>query len=183
MRNRVRHLPADERRAITVGAVVSLSAEQYPSEITKTAAAILQAVMERVAERLLARFDDRAHSATSPMAALDAMFTAHIQFIADHPGTPRLLFGELQHAEPTEPKRMVQTLIRRYGERLHRVLEQGKESGELAATLDNEAAATLFIGMIQGLLMQSLLAGDVDRFRRDALGVFAIFRRGIEAAR
>jgi len=201
VRNHAKHLPADERRAVTIEAVVSLSAEQNPSEITTTTIAkrmgvtqgslfkhfptkeaILQAVMEWVAEHLLTRIDDAAHSASSPVAALEAMFTAHIQFVVDHPGVPRMLFGELQRAEPTAPKRMVQTLIRRYGERLHRVIEQGKQSGELSATLDNEAAATLFIGTIQGLVMQSLLAGDVDRIRRDAPGVFAIFRRGIEVA-
>jgi AcrR family transcriptional regulator len=201
VRNHAKHLPADERRAVTIEAVVSLSAEQNPSEITTTTIAkrmgvtqgslfkhfptkeaILQAVMEWVAEHLLTRIDDAARSAPSPVAALEAMFTAHIQFVVDHPGVPRMLFGELQRAEPTAPKRMVQTLIRRYGERLHRVIEQGKQSGELSARLDNEAAATLFIGTIQGLVMQSLLAGDVDRIRRDAPGVFAIFRRGIEVA-
>jgi len=49
----------------------------------------------------------------------------------------------------------------------------------LHADLDPDAAATLFIGTIQGLVMQSLLAGDVARMRADAPGVFAIYRRGI----
>ena len=74
---------------------------------------------------------------------------------------------------------MVQTLLQRYGERLHRLIEHGKASGELSVKLDNEAAAMLFIGSIQGLVMQSLLAGDVDRIRRDAPRVFEIYRRGI----
>ena len=87
--------------------------------------------------------------------------------------------AELQRAESTPAKCIVQTLIQRYGERLHRLIEQGKACGELSATLDNEAAAMLFIGTIQGLVMQSLLAGDVDRIRRDAPRVFAIYRRGI----
>ena len=90
-----------------------------------------------------------------------------------------MMFGELQRAELTPAKRMVQTLIQRYGERLHQLIEKGKASGELSAALDNEAAATLFIGTIQGLVMQSLLAGDVDRIRRDAPRVFEIYRRGI----
>ncbi len=44
-----------------------------------------------------------------------------------------------------------------------------------------DAAAVLFIGTIQGLVMQSLLAGKVSRIRRDAPAVFAIYRRGIES--
>ena len=104
---------------------------------------------------------------------------SHVEFVAEHPGVPRMMFGELQRAESTPARRMVQTLIQQYGERLHRLIEKGKSCGELSPTLDNDAAVTLFIGTIQGLVMQSLLAGDVDRIRHDAPRVFAIYRRGI----
>ena len=193
-----KHLPADERRAATVEAVVNLAAEQNPSDITTTAIAqrmgltqgalfrhfptkdaILQAVMSWASERLLARVDKAVEGATSPALALEAMFMAHIEFVSEHPGVPRMLFGELQRPGETLPKRMVQTLIQHYGERLHRLLEAGKARGELYSELDVDAAAVLFIGTIQGLVMQSLLAGDVARIRRDAAGVFAIYRRGI----
>lgn len=196
-----RHLPADERRAVTVEAVVQLAAEQNPSEITTTAIAkhmgvtqgalfkhfptkdaILQAVMEWVAERLIARMDKAAQAAASPLAAIEAMFMAHVEFVAEHPGVPRMMFGELQRAGETAPKRMAQALIRRYGERLHRLIDEGIARGELNPALDVEAAATLFVGTIQGLVMQSLLAGDVANIRRDAPRVFAIYRRGIGSA-
>lgn len=68
-------------------------------------------------------------------------------------------------------------------ERLGRPVADGKERGELAATLDDKAAVTLFIGTIQGLVMQSLLAGDVERIRASAPGVFALYRRAVEAPR
>ena len=193
-----RYLPADQRRAATVAAVVQLAAEHNPSDITTTAIArhmgvtqgslfkhfptkeaILEAVMGWVAERLLADVDKAAQAAASPKAALEAMFMAHVAFVSDHPGVPRMLFGELQRAGMSAPKRMAQTLIRRYGERLGMVIEQGKATGELSAELDNAAAVTMLIGMIQGLVMQSLLAGDVARITRDAPRLFAIYIRGI----
>jgi hypothetical protein len=92
-----------------------------------------------------------------------------------------MLFGELQRAGETLPKRMVQTMTHHYAERLHRLLKAGVAQGELDATLDVDTAAVLFIGSIQGLVMQSLLAGDVSHIRRDAPGVFSIYRRGIQA--
>lgn len=193
-----KHLPADERRAATVEAVINLAAEQNPSDITTTAIAqrmgltqgalfrhfptkdaILEAVMTWVAERVLSRVDRAAQNVTSPLAALEAVFMAHIDFVSEHPGVPRMLFGELQRPGETLPKRMVQTLIQRYGERLRHLLERGKAIGELDANLDIEAASVSFIGSIQGLVMQSLIAGDAARIRRDASGVFAIYRRGI----
>lgn len=183
---------------MTVEAMVKLAAEQNPSEISTTAIAkrmgitqgaifkhfqtkdaILQAVMEWVAEHLLSRAEKAAKSASSPVAAIEALFMAHVGFVAEHPGVPRMLFGELQRAEQTAPKRMAQILLQRYGEHLHRLIEEGKAKGELSATLDTGAAVTLFTGTIQGLVMQSLLDNDVKRISRDAPRVFAIYRRGI----
>jgi len=200
MRTHSKHLPAEERRTVTVEAVIELAAEQNPNDITTSAiaarmgltqgalfrhfpskAAIQQAVMEWVAERLLSRLDKAIEGVPSPLAALEAMFMAHVGFVAEHPGVPRILFGELQHPKKTASKTMVQALIRRYGERLHRLLEEGKTQKELTDNLDTEAAAILFIGTIQGLVMQSLLAGDVDRIRHDAPRVFAIYCRGIRS--
>lgn len=202
MQSRKKHLPADERRAVIVEAVIDLAAEQNPNEITTAAIAsrmgltqgalfrhfpnkdaVLQAVMEWVAERLLSRVDAAVADAPSPLAALEAMFMAHVDFVVRHPGVPRMLFGELQRAEETPAKLMVQTLIGRYAQRLHRLLEDGKSRGELDPRLDTQAAATLFIGTIQGLVMQSLLVGDVNRMQRDAPGVFAVFRHGLIGSR
>lgn len=202
MISRPAYLSAEERREVTVETVIDLAAEQNPADITTGAIAkrmgvtqgalfrhfpskdaILQAVMEWVSERLLARIDKATSAAASPLEALEAAFTAHIEFISEHPGVPRMLFGELQRAERTIAKRMAHTLIQRYGERLGRLIAEGKKRGELAATLDDEAAVTLFIGTIQGLVMQSLIAGDVARLRASAPGAFALYRRAVEAAR
>lgn len=198
METQSKYLSADQRRTVTIESVVELAASQNPSEITTAAIAkhmqltqgalfrhfpnkeaIWQAVMEWVAERLLARIDRSAKGIESPLAAMEAMFMSHIEFVTEHPGVPRMLMGELQRAELTPAKRMVQTLIQRYSERLHALIDKGKASGELSSTLDGEAAATLFIGTIQGLVMQSLLAGDVTHMRKNASRVFEIYCRGI----
>ncbi len=196
-----KYLPADERRLVTVEAVVALAAMQNPSDITTTAIAkhmnltqgalfrhfptkdaIWQAVMEWVAERLLARIDRAAEGVASPLAAMQAMFMSHIDFVVEHPGVPRMIFGELQRAEATAAKRMVQTLIGRYAERLRTRIEQGKAIGEIAPEVDTQAAATLFVGTIQGLVMQSMLLGDIQRVKADAPGVYAIYQRGLRGA-
>ena len=199
MSARTPHLPAHERRAATVDAVIDLAAEHDPGEITTTAIArrmgvtqgalfkhfptkesILEAVMEWVAQRLLSRVDEAARAVPTSAAALEAVFLAHAGFVSEHPGVPRMMFGELQRAGATVPKRMVATLMRHYGERLRVLLDTGRARGEFDAKLDVDAAATLFVGMIQGLVMQSMIAGEPQRVRRDAPRVFAIYLRGIE---
>ncbi|ODU11317.1 MAG: TetR family transcriptional regulator [Rubrivivax sp. SCN 71-131] len=202
MNERAPYLPAEERRAATVQAMVGLAAEQNPADITTTAIAermgltqgalfrhfrskdaILEEAMSWISQRLLARVQAAAETAASPAAALEAMFTAHIDFIARHPGVPRMLFGELQRPGKTLPKKMVQALLRQYTTRLRALFEAGQALGEFDPALDVDAAAVLFIGTIQGLVMQSLLAGKVGEIRRDAPAAFAIYRRGIGARR
>lgn len=196
-----KYLPADERRAATVETVVRLAAHQNPSDITTAAIAskmgvthgalfkhfptkdaILQAVMEWVAATLMTRVEKAITPGTPPLDALEAMFMAHVGFVAEHPGVPRMLFGELQRPGVTGPKRVAQALLRRYGELVRQLIASGKASGALDANLDAEAAAGLFIGTIQGLVMQALLHGDVSQIRIDAPRVFAIYRRGIGSA-
>ena len=196
-----KHLPADQRRSVTVETVIDLAGSQNPSEITTSAIAermnltqgavfrhfptkdaLWQAAMEWVANRLLARLDHAAQDVSSSLDAMQAMFMAHVEFVAEHPGVPRMIFGELQRTDMTPAKRMVQVLLKQYRERLERLIEQAKVEGEVAAELDTNAAITLFIGTIQGLVMQSLLSGDADLVRREAGGLFAIYRQGIARA-
>ena len=132
-----------------------------------------------VADRLLVRIDAAAQAASSPLSALEAVFFTHIDFVVEHPGVPRMLIGELQRSEDTVTKRMVRTLLRAYTERLIRLMEEGKQQGQLDPHLDTAAAATLFVGTIQGLVLQSLLTGNVPHIRRQAPDAFTIYRRGI----
>ncbi len=198
MNTRSKPMPANERRSATVEAVVALAADQNPGDITTTAIAqqmgvsqaalfrhfptkedILESVMTWVAERLLSRVDAAAARASSPLAALEAVFTTHIEFIAKHPGVPKILFAEIQRPNNSLAKRAVHTLLNRYSTRLQKLFTDGKAEGELDPDLDINAATILFIGTIQGLVVRSMLSGRVAQIRRDAPGAFAIYRRGI----
>ena len=193
-------LSATDRRDVTVETVMALAGEGNPAEITTAAIAermnltqgavfrhfptkeaIWQAVMEWVAARLLARVDTAIKDNASPLAALEAVFHSHVAFVSAHPGVPRMLFGELQRADDTAAKKIARIMIGHYSERISALIVRGKAEHELAADVDVDAAVMLFVGTIQGLVMQSLLAGDIACLRNDAVAVFSIFRSGIES--
>lgn len=194
-----KYLPADERRAVTVAAVIELAAQQNPSAITTAAIAkhmsvtqgslfrhfankdaILESVMNWVAQRLLARIDNAMQNQTTAIAALQAAFMTHIQFISEHPGVPRLLFTELQRKENTAAKKLVTALLGQYSQRIQQTLEQGKHNQELPTELDSAAAAQLFIGSIQGLVVQSIVLGNSDSLQQAAKDIFVLYQRAIE---
>lgn len=193
------YLPAEERRDETARAVVDLAAEQNPNGISTKAIAekmgvtqgalfrhfpnkeaIFAGVVQWVARRLMKRIDAAIRPIDSPLAKLETMFHAHVGFVTEHPGVPRMMFGELQHAGDRLPKRLVRELIGRYTDKVAGLLRAGQQCGEVDPKLDIEAAASLFIGTIQGLVMQSLIVGDAELVRARAPGAFEIYRRGIE---
>ena len=199
MMQTAKNLPADKRRAATVQAVITLAAEKNPNDISTSAIAAVmgltqgalfrhflskdlmwQSVMEWVTDCLLSRVDKVIHSVQSPLAALEAVFMTHMDFVTSHPGVPRILLMELQRGEVTPAKQMAQTLLKQYEERICRLIETGKASGELSRHISTASAATLFVGTIQGLVLRSILAVTPSKAMLEAAGVFSVYRRGIE---
>jgi TetR/AcrR family transcriptional regulator len=198
MNTRRKHLPADERRAVTIEAVIDLAAVQNPSEITTAAIAhrmhltqgalfrhfpskeaLWEAVMQWVAERLLARLDNAVRGIDAPLMALEAIFMTHVDFVVEHPGVPRIMFGELAARRDVRAQALgTSACPERYGQRLQKLLEAGKARGSLNIALDSEAAAILFIGTIQGWSCSRSWQAMSARIRRDAPRVFAIYRVG-----
>lgn len=198
---KTKKIPAAERRSVTVEAVIDLAASTNPGKITTAAIArhmnltqgalfrhfpnkdaIWEAVMKWLADNLFARIEEAAAATDSPLGAMEAVFMAHVAFVAEHPGAPRMLFGELQAARQTPARRVAQAMMAGYAARLREMIAAGKTRGELRADLDGEAAATLFIGTIQGLVMQSMIAGDMSLMTGQAPRVFALYQRGVEAS-
>lgn len=196
------YLSADERRERTVETVIALCARDDPATITTgdiakhmrvtqgalfrhfpSKAAIWEAVASSVAERVMARITAAAEEVDDPLLALRAMFMAHVRFIAEHPGVPRLLMGQLQHPQPTPAGKIVRRLIDTYRGRLLELLGRARDAGEIREGLSLDAAATQFIGTIQGLVMQSLIAGDVHTILEQAPAAFDILLGGIGGAR
>jgi len=194
------YLKSEDRKSVTVESVVELAAEKNPSEITTAQIAkhmgvtqgalfrhfpnkdaIWESVMSWVAEKLLGRVESVAAREVSAIKALEAMFITHINFVAEHPGVPRMLFGELQNQAETPAKKIVRNLLSRYGVVIETQLKRGQAMGEIDPQLDPAVAAGLFVGSIQGLVMQSMLAGTPATIVDHAPKTFAIFERGIRA--
>ena len=191
-------LSGDARRAEIIDVVLRLSAERSPGLITTAEIAkalglsqgalfkhfqsketIWLAVADRVATTLLATIEQAAEQATAPLAALRAIFLAHVGFVIEHPGTPRFIFHELQRAVDSPVKLRLRGMLANYRQLLLRLLEAAAQRGELDESINQQAAASLFIGSIQGLVMQSMMVGQQFAMREQAVAVLAILERGI----
>ena len=119
-------------------------------------------------------------AARPALAALRAVFLAHVGFVVAQPGVPRVVFQELQRPGDTALKVHVRALLARYRQLLMQLLQQAEQEQSIAPATDLQAAAVLFIGSVQGLVMQALISGDVPAMAVQAPGIFALYQRALQ---
>ena len=190
-----------ERQAGLVQAALQLAAEKSPAEITtgdlaqvvgitqgavfkhfESKEAIWLAVLDWAHQALMARLQavvSESGAQAVPLAVLRAVFMAHIQFVQAYPGVPRLVFQELQHAKATPLKERAQSLMLDYRQLVKGLLDGAVQAQTISAQLDTQAATVLFMGAVQGLVMQSLMAGSLQGMHLQAAAVFNIYANGL----
>jgi TetR/AcrR family transcriptional regulator len=191
-------LPTEERQAEIVTAALRLARDTSPALITTTDIAsavgltqgavfkhfptkdaIWVAALQWVRGELMQSLRAAAAEAPTPLDGLSAMFRAHVDFVVAHPAVPRLIFNELQQPADSATKQEVRAMLQGYRKLLLDTLEQAVAQGQVVADLDREAAATTFVGLIQGLVMQAMLVGRPAAMRAQADRVFALYLRSL----
>ena len=191
-------LPTEARQAEIVAAALLLVQNTSPDAITTTDLAgalglsqgaifkhfpskdaVWLAAMNWVAEHLMRNLLHAAEQGASPVEALRCVFLAHIDFVVHHPGVPRLILHELQKPSDSLLKQQVRSLMTGYRQLLLRLLEACVKAGDSSPSLDRHAAATFLMGLVQGLVMQSMLSGQLSSMRLQAEPVFNLFLHGI----
>ncbi len=191
-------LPTEERQAGIAAAALQLARDISPALITTsdiaaaigvtqgavfkhfpTKDAIWLAAMKWVREQLLVALEEAARAEPAALQALAAVYRAHVGFVIAHPGVPRIIFHELQQPADTPAKQEVRALLQAYRKLLLRLFAAAAQQGQVPAGLDHEAASTLFVGSVQGLVMQSMVTGKPAAMKAQADAVFAVFLRGI----
>ncbi|MBW8294507.1 TetR/AcrR family transcriptional regulator [Sphingopyxis sp.] len=187
-----KHLSADERRAATVQAVIALAADQNPADITTAQIAahmgvtqgalfrhfadkdaIWSAVMGWTSQERLRRFEGQ--GSDNPIQTLRIIFDAHIAFVVAYPGVPRIVFGELQRRNDSPAKTQVKTLMACYRDKIAEQIEIARKLGLISEHIDLAAAATLLLGMIQGMVMQAMAADDFSSMSAMSQRLFPLY--------
>ena len=195
-------MKSGERQQEIVAAVLALARERGPDAITTQAIADRMAVTQGalfrhfpdkeaiwiavfvwVRESLGAVLEKAVAKAGSPLANIEAVFLAHVAFIAANPGVARVMFHELQYPGDSPVRAEVRAMITAYRKRLASLFAQARAAGELPADLDTALAPVLFIGAVQGLVIQSALAGDEAGMNKRARQIFPLLLDGYRGRR
>ncbi|MDP1635767.1 MAG: TetR/AcrR family transcriptional regulator [Gallionellaceae bacterium] len=193
-----RRLSTEERQSEIIRVAVELAAEKGVDSVTTqdmadamqlTQGAIFRhfstkddiwvAVMQWIRDRLMKVLDKAASEASGPLDAIERMFFAHIMFIGKHPAIPRLLFSELLHKKNSKLRQLIQEIISGYEAKIAGLLESAKSQALVSDDLDSKSAAVLYIGMIQGLVMQASIFGGKRTLQQEAEKAFPIYLHGV----
>jgi AcrR family transcriptional regulator len=197
-----KRLGADERREEIIRVTLELAARQGVDDVTtqdmaeamgvtqgavfrhfRSKDAIWLAVMQWVRERLMSVLGQAAAAGSDPLDALQRMFFAHIAFIAGHPSIPRVLMSEHLHGRSTALRKLVTEMMLAYEEKISGLLQAAQSRGLARADLDTRAAATLYLGMIQGLVLQTSILRDQRILTAEAERTFPVYLQAIRPSK
>ena len=190
-------LSSETRQTQIIETVIALAAKHSPGQITTQEIAdvigvtqgalfrhfpnkesIWLAAIEWVENELLSTLEAAGKQATSPVDGLRLVFFTHVDFVIARPGVPRLIFNELQQPADSAIKAAARQLLQRYRQLVSGlIVAAAAEGNEINRNVNVSAAATLFVGSIQGLVMQSMLADNVQAMHQTAEQIFPLFLR------
>jgi AcrR family transcriptional regulator len=194
-----KRMSSEDRQSEIIRVAVALAAEKDVGSVTTqdmadamqlTQGAIFRhfaskdeiwlAVMHWIREALMKVLGKAAAEAGDPLDAIQRMFMAHVAFVSKHPAIPRILFSELQHKKDGKMRPLIQELVSGYEAKIAALLEAAKQQSLVDEALDSKSAAVLYIGMIQGLVMQVSIFGGKRSLQQEAQKIFPLFLNGVK---
>jgi AcrR family transcriptional regulator len=193
-----KRLGAEERREEIINVTLALAARQGVDDVTTedmaremgvtqgavfrhfpSKDAIWLAVMQWVRDRVMDVLDRAAEQGRDPLDALQRMFFAHIGFISGHPAIPRLLMSDHLHGRSPALRQLVSEIMLGFEEKIAGLIRDAQDQGLARSNLDAHAAATLYLGMIQGLVLQTSILRGRRSLAAEAARTFPVFLQAI----
>ncbi len=194
-----KRLGADKRREEIIRVTLELAAKQGVDDVTTqdmaqamgltqgavfrhfpSKDAIWLAVMQWVRESLMGVMSRAAAQGSDPLDSLQRMFYAHIDFIAGHPAIPSMLMSEHLHARSALLRQLMTEIMLGFEARIADLLISAQTQGQARPDLDAHAAATLYIGMIQGLVLQASILRETRSLAVEAARTFPLYMLAIQ---
>lgn len=116
----------------------------------------------------------------NPLAALETAFHFHVSFLAKHPSVPLMILAWHSQTGDARVRSRIQGAIAHYESRLARLIGKAKRQGLVMSTINAQAAAGAFVGMIQGLALRMRVdLGRPELLLREAAAEFPVYLDGI----
>ncbi len=160
-----------------VGLAPSALYRHYPGK-----EAVLDAVLERVHERLVGIV---AHVASGPgdaLAALRRLFDLHLALVGESRALFPVLVSDAFQSGSAERRRRVFAVVSGYMGRVAALARRGQREGAIRRDVAPRTVALMFLGIVQPPSMLSALSGGAFDPRRPGLAAWRLFEQTLRAA-
>jgi len=106
-------------------------------------------MIEDLEKSMVERFIAHIGNVTDPIDQLYNLLSFQFEFIEENKGIPRIIFSESLQQQNKEIKVKIANLLTNFLQILKDILKAAKESGKAHQDIDVDAAASIFVGMIQ----------------------------------
>lgn len=122
---------------------------------------IIAALIDFIGERLQQNLQQATTQEGTALERLKSLFELHVKLLQEEPAIPRILYFLISSERNRELKKKMLAEIDAYVYETKKLLLQGKKAGEINPAVDVAAAAMMFLGMIQPLVILSQENKDV----------------------
>lgn len=110
---------------------------------------VIDAVLKRIRELLLANVASVKGKAGNPLEALRLLMTRHLNLFCENDGISTLIFSDQVYSGPAKRKRAIFAVIQDYRLAVAELVREGQSKGWIKDSLDPDAVAVMFLGLVQ----------------------------------
>ena len=142
---------------------------------------VMDSFLSWIYQRLMSVLDHAAAGGTDPLHSLERIFESHVRFVVGNPGVVRLLRHILGNPR-SGLRKHVRKIMRVYEHEIAVIVQDAKARGMVRDEISAQAAATMFVGMVQAHLLRMQILENPEMVRDEARTVLELYLNGIRAA-
>jgi AcrR family transcriptional regulator len=141
---------------------------------------VLDATLGLIQDKLLDNVRAVGEETDDALEQLHGLLMRHVRMIRENRGIPQIIFSQDFYAGHPDRRGRVYRGIRSYLAEVARIVRDGREAGQVGQEVDAEAAAVMFLGLVQpSAILWHMSDGDFD-VTRQAQRAWPLFLKAIQ---
>lgn len=186
---RQHQIAAAARDIITEGGLASLTLNELAARVGVTEAAlykhvrnkdeILLLLVSEIRESLFSAISEATSTDRSSLEKLEHMLQLHLSYAETRRGVSFVIISESLRFGVPEVKLAARRLVDDYVNLVSEILKEGQTGGEVDRSIDPEAAAVMFFGMVEASVTRWLFDESLHPLAEKGAAMWRLFRAGV----
>ncbi len=186
---RQHQIAAEARDIITEGGLASLTVNELAARVGVTEAAlykhvrnkdeILLLLVAEIRESLFSAISEATSTDRGALEKLEHMLQLHLSYAETRRGVSFVIISESLRFGVPEVRAAARKLVDDYVDLAAQILKDGQTAGEVDMSVDCEAGAVMFFGMVEASVTRWLFDESMHPLAEKGAAMWRIFRAGV----